>query len=135
MPNYKFQNALARKPQSCPPIWFMRQAGRYHKHYQSLRKKHSFEELCKKPELAAETALGPIEDFDFDVAILFSDILWPLQAMGMNLVFDPGPKFEDILTEQNFKKLLNKKDLRFMEFQSEALQLTCLLYTSDAADE
>ena len=102
----------------------MRQAGRYHKHYQSLRKKHSFEELCKKPELAAETALGPIEDFDFDVAILFSDILWPLQAMGMNLVFDPGPKFEDILTEQNFKKLLNKKDLRFMEFQSEALQLT-----------
>ena len=124
MPNYKFENALARKPQSCPPIWFMRQAGRYHKHYQSLRKKHSFEELCKKPELAAETALGPIEDFDFDVAILFSDILWPLQAMGMNLVFDPGPKFEDILTEQNFKKLLNKKDLRFMEFQSEALQLT-----------
>ena len=74
MPNYKFENALARKPQSCPPIWFMRQAGRYHKHYQSLRKKHSFEELCKKPELAAETALGPIEDFDFDVAILFSDI-------------------------------------------------------------
>ena len=124
MPNYKFENALARKPQSCPPIWFMRQAGRYHKHYQSLRKKHSFEELCKKPELAAETALGPIEDFDFDVAILFSDILWPLQAMGMNLVFDPGPKFEDILTEQNFKKLLHKKDLRFMEFQSEALQLT-----------
>tara|TARA_Y100000768_G_scaffold79085_1_gene56089 strand:- start:426 stop:1448 length:1023 start_codon:yes stop_codon:yes gene_type:complete len=124
MPNYKFENALARKPQSCPPIWFMRQAGRYHKHYQSLRKKHSFEELCKKPELAAETAIGPIEDFDFDVAILFSDILWPLQAMGMNLVFDPGPKFEDILTEQNFKKLLNKKDLRFMEFQSEALKLT-----------
>ena len=89
MPNYKFQNALARKPQSCPPIWFMRQAGRYHKHYQSLRKKHSFEELCKKPELAAETALGPIEDFDFDVAILFSDILWPLQAMWIDLVFDP----------------------------------------------
>jgi len=124
MPNYKFENALARKPQSCPPIWFMRQAGRYHKHYQSLRKKYSFEELCKKPDLAAETAIGPIEDFDFDVAILFSDILWPLQAMGMNLEFDPGPKFKDILTEQNFKKLLNKKDLRFMEFQSEALQLT-----------
>ena len=124
MPNHKFKNALARKPQSCPPIWFMRQAGRYHKHYQSLRKKYSFEELCKKPDLAAETAIGPIEDFDFDVAILFSDILWPLQAMGMNLEFDPGPKFKDILTEQNFKKLLNKKDLRFMEFQSEALQLT-----------
>ncbi len=70
------------------------------------------------------TSGSRVEDFDFDVAILFSDILWPLQAMGMNLVFDPGPKFEDILTEQNFKKLLHKKDLRFMEFQSEALQLT-----------
>ena len=106
MPNHKFENALARKSQSCPPIWFMRQAGRYHKHYQSLREKYSFEELCKKPGLAAETAIGPIEDFDFDVAILFSDILWPLQAMGMNLAFDPGPKFEEILSEQNYKKLI-----------------------------
>ena len=81
----------------------------YHKHYQSLRKKHSFEELCKKPELAAETALGPIEDFDFDVAILLATFVVALQAMGMNLVFDPGPKFEDILTEQNFKKQLHKR--------------------------
>ena len=90
MPNYKFENALARKSQSCPPIWFMRQAGRYHKHYQSLRKKYSFEELCKKPELAAETAIGPIEDFDFDVAILFSDILVVLQAMQIPVEMKDG---------------------------------------------
>ena len=60
MPNQKFVNALNRKAQSCPPIWFMRQAGRYHSHYQSMRAKYSFEELCKKPHLAAETAIGPI---------------------------------------------------------------------------
>ena len=58
MPNQKFVNALNRKAQSCPPIWFMRQAGRYHSHYQSMRAKYSFEELCKKPHLAAETAIG-----------------------------------------------------------------------------
>ena len=53
----------------------MRQAGRYHDHYQNLKKSHSFVELCKNPALSAQTALGPIEEFDFDVAILFSDIL------------------------------------------------------------
>ena len=58
--NLHFQNALARVPQRTPPIWLMRQAGRYHKHYQALRAKHSFVDLCKQPELAAEVALGPV---------------------------------------------------------------------------
>jgi uroporphyrinogen decarboxylase len=75
--NTRFQNALNGKPNDIPPIWFMRQAGRYHKHYQNLKKSYSFMELCKKPELAAQVALGPIQDFDFDVAILFSDLLFP----------------------------------------------------------
>ena len=76
MSNLLFNNALKRVSQKTPPIWFMRQAGRYHSHYQNLKKDHSFEDLCKNPELAARTALGPIEDFDFDVSILFSDILF-----------------------------------------------------------
>src|SRR6476619_1299189 len=88
--NARFQNALARKPQGTPPIWFMRQAGRYHRHYQALRAKHSFMELCKVPELASEVALGPILDFDFDVAILFSDLLFPLEGLGMGLSYDDG---------------------------------------------
>ncbi|MDX6382947.1 MAG: uroporphyrinogen decarboxylase, partial [Blastocatellia bacterium] len=71
--NPRFQNALARRSQTAPPIWLMRQAGRYHKHYQALRQKYSFMDLCKQPELAAEVALGPVLDFDFDAAILFSD--------------------------------------------------------------
>ena len=55
----------------------MRQAGRYHSHYRDLKQKYTFEYLCKTPELAGEVALGPIKEFDYDVAILFSDILFP----------------------------------------------------------
>src|SRR5207245_4835888 len=93
--NQRFQNALARRPQPVPPIWLMRQAGRYHKHYQALRAKHSFMDLCKQPELAAEVALGPVLDFDFDASILFSDLLFPLEALGMGLEYtDQGPRLE-----------------------------------------
>src|SRR6266545_2901279 len=89
----RFQNALARRAQRTPPIWLMRQAGRYHHHYQSLRQKYSFMDLCKRAELAAEVALGPVLDFDFDAAILFSDLLFPLEALGMGLEYtDRGPQ-------------------------------------------
>ena len=60
MTNILFRNALANQNQKIPPIWFMRQAGRYHSHYQKLKEKYSFEQLCKTPELAAEVANGPI---------------------------------------------------------------------------
>src|SRR5471030_2818467 len=100
--NEKFQNALHRVPQAVPPVWFMRQAGRYHSHYQALRKQHSFMELCKNPDLAAEVALGPILDFDYDVAILFSDLLFPLEALGMGLEYgDGGPKIGRHLNAAN----------------------------------
>ena len=66
----------------------MRQAGRYHSHYQNLKKSYTFEELCKTPKLAAETAMGPMEEFDFDVAILFSDILVVLQAMNIPVIMN-----------------------------------------------
>src|SRR5436190_486829 len=91
--NIRFQNALARTPQATPPIWLMRQAGRYHSHYQDLRRQFSFMNLCKQPELAAQVALGPVLDFDFDAAILFSDLLFPLEALGMGLEYtDAGPQ-------------------------------------------
>lgn len=76
MPNERYTNVLNGIAQKIPPVWMMRQAGRYHKHYQTLRAKYSFEELCKNPDLAAEVAYGPVGEFDFDVAILFSDILF-----------------------------------------------------------
>jgi uroporphyrinogen decarboxylase len=71
----KFQLAIEKKNYGRPPVWFMRQAGRYHSHYQAIRAKHSFIEMCKDPALATEITFGPIEDFGFDAAILFSDQL------------------------------------------------------------
>lgn len=103
--NEKFKKALAREPQAVPPIWFMRQAGRYHSHYQALRSKHSFDEMCKSPKLAAEVARGPVADFDFDVAILFSDILFPLEAMGMGLSYEPAPTLEWHVDEKTISRL------------------------------
>ena len=125
MPNTKFLNSLNRTPQKVPPIWFMRQAGRYHDHYQALKKNHSFEELCKNPLLAAETAMGPINEFDFDVAILFSDILFPLEALGMDLSYNPGPQFGLHLNEENAHELLvNQNPISLLDFQGEAIERT-----------
>src|ERR1043165_4014584 len=104
--NPRFQNALARVPQRTPPIWLMRQAGRYHKHYQALRAKHSFVDLCKQPELAAEVARGPVMDFGFDAAILFSDLLFPREALGMGLEYtERGPQLGWQLNEQTISQL------------------------------
>lgn len=124
--NVAFRNSLQRIPQNTPPIWFMRQAGRYHKHYQNLRQKYSFMELCKLPELAAEVALGPIQDFDFDVAILFSDILFPLEALGMGLEYtDHGPQLSLKLDPTSINKLADVDSaIEFMQFQSLAMKAT-----------
>lgn len=125
MSNQRFQNSLKRIPQNTPPVWFMRQAGRYHQHYQALRSKNGFMELCKVPELAAEVAMGPIQDFDFDVAILFSDLLFPLEAMGMGLHYDPAPRLEWQLDEGNITKLRPvNESLEGVKFQKDAMILT-----------
>ncbi len=122
----RFQNALARRAQSVPPIWLMRQAGRYHKHYQALRQKHSFMDLCKKPELAAEVALGPVRDFDFDAAILFSDLLFPLEGLGMGLEYtDNGPQLGWKLNPETFSQLRSAEDAwQYLQFQGEAVRAT-----------
>ena len=88
-----FKAALARANEQRPPVWFMRQAGRYHSHYRGLRAEHSFMDLCKRPELATAITLGPLEAFDFDAAILFSDLLFPLEALGMPLSYEPAGTF------------------------------------------
>lgn len=125
MANEKFQNALKRIPQQVPPIWFMRQAGRYHKHYQAIRAKHSFEEMCKNAALAAEVAMGPIEDFDFDLAILFSDILFPLEAMGMGLKYDPAPTLSFQLNEETLPRLRPANEaIEGLRFQKDAVRAT-----------
>jgi uroporphyrinogen decarboxylase len=122
----RFQNALSRRAQSTPPIWLMRQAGRYHRHYQALRQKHSFMDLCKQPELAAEVALGPVIDFDFDAAILFSDLLFPLEALGMGLEYtDRGPQLGWNLNEKTLSQLGSIEDAwPQLLFQGEAMRAT-----------
>src|SRR5205807_7762767 len=124
--NARFQNALARRPQSTPPIWLMRQAGRYHKHYQALREKYSFMDLCKRPELAAEVAFGPVLNFDFDAAILFSDLLFPLEALGMGLSYtDHGPALGWRLDQDNIAQLSEVEEASpNLLFQGEALRAT-----------
>lgn len=128
--NQLFQNAIKGQAQKTPPIWFMRQAGRYHSHYQGLRSKHSFDDLCRIPELAAQVALGPIEDFDFDVSILFSDLLYPLDALGMGLSYsDHGPKLDRMIStgfeiKANLDEEFLSEALDQLQFQAKALKLT-----------
>src|SRR5437762_5753805 len=111
----------------------MRQAGRYHRHYQGLRAKHSFMDLCKQPELAAEVALGPVLDFDFDTAILFSDLLFPLEAMGMGLEYtDQGPRLGWKLSRATLSRLRSIEEAwPNLLFQGEALRATRSLLPDD----
>ena len=125
MSNILFTNALEKKSQATPPIWFMRQAGRYHQHYQKLKEQYSFEQLCKTPELAAEVASGPVREFDFDVAILFSDILFILEGLGLGLKFNPGPQFSKNINSDNMHLFTDiDKAIQHIYFQAEALKIT-----------
>lgn len=118
--------ALHRRNTGRPPVWFMRQAGRYHSHYQMLKRSADFIELCKNPRLAAETAMGPVHDFNFDAAILFSDLLFPLEVMGMGLTYDPGPKLAfHVRSREDVAQLKGGAELASgLEFQAEAVRLT-----------
>ena len=91
-PTTRFLNACYAKPVDRPPVWLMRQAGRYMDSYQAVRKRVSFMELCRTPELACEVTMMPIEQLGVDAAILFSDILVPLEPMGVKVWFDGGPQ-------------------------------------------
>lgn len=92
--NTRFLDACWGKPVDRMPVWLMRQAGRYLPDYMRVRSKCTFLELCKTPELAAEVSVQPVDILGVDAAIMFSDILTPIEPMGMKLDFVPGPVFE-----------------------------------------
>lgn len=120
-----FNDRLKKDGKTQVPVWFMRQAGRYHSHYQGIKKNSDFMSMCKTPELACEVTMGPINDFDFDAAILFSDLLFPLELMGLGLEYSPGPKldrhFDGPDKINTLKPISEAKD--FYQFQKEACQL------------
>ncbi len=93
--------ALRGEPVPRPPVWMMRQAGRYMPEYQAVRQRYDFLTLCKTPEAAAEVTLQPVEILGVDAAIVFNDILVPLEAMGMEVVFgDGGPALPDPIRDR-----------------------------------
>jgi len=86
--SHRFLRACRREPVDRVPVWLMRQAGRYQPSYRALRAQTSFLDLCRSPELVARATVAPIDEFGFDAAILFSDILIALPAMGLDLSFE-----------------------------------------------
>ena len=89
-PNSRFIRACRCEPVDVTPIWLMRQAGRYMAEYRAVRKSHSILEICKTPALAAEVTITAAEKLDVDAAIIFADLLLPLEVMGLPFRFEAG---------------------------------------------
>jgi len=107
------------------PIWVMRQAGRYLPEYQKVRQKYSFNELCRTPEAACEVTMQPIRRFGFDAAIMFSDILTPLEPMGAAFDFSQGgPRLEEpVRTEAKINALHTYDPDEGTDFVAAAIKL------------
>src|SRR5207245_9279619 len=89
-PQSRFVKVCKAQPVDRTPVWFMRQAGRYMPEYRAVRKQYSLIEICKKPELAAEVTITAAEALGVDAAIVFADLLLPLEVMGLPFHFSTG---------------------------------------------
>jgi len=124
--NDVFLKACRGETISYTPVWIMRQAGRYLKQYQKIRRKVDFLTLCKTPELAAEVTIQPIDALGVDAAILFSDILIPVEAMGMKLKFfeKKGPILNPpVRSEASVKRLSVPQPENDLNFVIETIKI------------
>ena len=123
--------ALARRPLERPPVWVMRQAGRHLPEYRELRADHSFQESVSNPEIAAEITLQPIRRYGMDGAVIFADIMTPLEAMGVEMTFDPGPKLRPHTLDEIFE--LPAFDPRAAAFVGETIRRVAAAVPEDTA--
>src|SRR5450631_2454804 len=126
-PNSLFIRAAKAQPTERTPVWFMRQAGRYMPEYRAVRKQYSLIEICKKPEVAAQVTIEAAEILKVDAAIIFADLLLPLEVMGLPFHFSAGegPKIEKpVRTAEDIAQLRTDRaaDLGYV---SEAVKLVC----------
>ena len=124
--NDRLLRACRREVVDCTPIWLMRQAGRYMAEYREVRQKHTILDIIKTPELAVQVTLQPVNAFDLDAAIIFADILPPLEAMGLSLEFvrGEGPVIHNPLRSAADVAALHVPDPReSLGFTMEAIRL------------
>jgi uroporphyrinogen decarboxylase len=126
-PDSLFVRAAKARPTERTPVWFMRQAGRYMAEYRAIRKQYSLIEICKKPEIAAQVTIEAAEILKVDAAIIFADLLLPLEVMGLPFHFaaGEGPKIEKpVRTPEDVTQLRTDRaaDLGYV---SEAVKLVC----------
>jgi uroporphyrinogen decarboxylase len=123
--NSRFLDACRRRPTDVRPVWFMRQAGRYMKQYRDIRAKHGILEICKRPDLAAEVSLQPIEILDVDAAIIFADLLLPVEPMGLKLRFatGEGPVIDNPVRNSSDIDSLSISNTDELGYVGEAIQL------------
>jgi uroporphyrinogen decarboxylase len=122
----RFLRACRREPTDATPIWLMRQAGRYLPEYRALRERHPLLEMIKTPELACAVTLQPIAAFDLDAAIIFADILPPLEGMGLRLRYaeGEGPIIDNpVRTAEDVARLRTPPPEEALPFTLEAIRL------------
>jgi uroporphyrinogen decarboxylase len=124
--NDRILRAARRQPVDVTPVWLMRQAGRYLPEYRAIRGKVQFLELCKTPDLVAEVTVQPVTRLGVDAAIIFSDILIPVEAMGMELELgDKGPHFpQPVRTSADVERLAVPDPEEATGFLAEAIRRT-----------
>lgn len=123
--NSRFLDACRRRPTDVRPVWFMRQAGRYLRQYREIRAKHSILEMCKRPDLAATVTLQPVEILDVDAAIIFADLLLPVEPMGLKLKFvqGEGPVISNPVRTSNDVDSLSTTNTDDLGYVGESIQL------------